>query len=47
MRSGGYGRLKFEPGEYLLKGIERKFKERFGKARFRDDVARTNAARGD
>ena len=37
-------RLKFKLDEYLLKGIERKFKERFGEARFRDDVARTNAA---
>ena len=45
MRSGGYGRLKFEPGEYLLKGIERKFKERFREVRFKDDVARTNTAR--
>ena len=37
--------LKFKPGEYLLKGIERKFKERFDKVRFKDDVARTNTAR--
>ena len=38
-------RLKFKPGEYLLKGIERKFKERFDKVRFRDDIARTDTAR--
>ena len=44
---GAHKRLKFKLDEYLLKDIERKFKERFGKARFRDDVARTNAARGD
>ena len=37
--------LQFKPGEYLLKGIERKFKERFGEVRFRNDVARTNTAR--
>ena len=45
MRSGGYERLKFKLGEYLLKEIKRKFKERFDKVRFRDDVARTNTAR--
>ena len=33
-------RLKFKPGEYLLKGIERKFKERFDEVRFRDDIVR-------
>ena len=38
-------RLKFKPGEYLLKEIERKFKERFGKMRFRDDIARTDTTR--
>ena len=42
---GAHKWLKFKPDEYLLKGIERKFKERFGKVRFRDDVARTNTAR--
>ena len=42
---GAHKRLKFKPGEYLLKGIERKFKERFDKVRFRDDVARTDTAR--
>ena len=42
---GAHKRLKFKLGEYLLKGIERKFKERFGKVRFRDDVARINTAR--
>ena len=42
---GAHKRLKFKPGEYLLKGIERKFKERFGEAHFRDDVARTDTAR--
>nr|WP_314167670.1 hypothetical protein [uncultured Campylobacter sp.] len=42
---GTHKRLKFKPDEYLLKGIERKFKERFGKVRFRDDVARANTAR--
>ena len=42
---GAHKRLKFKPDEYLLKGIEHKFKERFGEACFRDDVARTNTAR--
>ena len=42
---GAHKRLKFKPGEYLLKDIERKFKERFDKACFRDGIARTNTAR--
>ena len=42
---GAHEELKFKPGEYLLKDIERKFKERFREVRFRDDVARTNTAR--
>ncbi len=41
---GANKRLEFKLGEYLLKGIKYKFKESFGEARFRDDVARTNAA---
>ena len=44
---GTHKRLKFKLDEYLLKDIERKFKERFGEVRFRDDVARINTARGD
>ena len=42
---GAHKRLKFKPDKYLLKEIARKFKERFGKVRFRDDVAHTNTAR--
>ena len=45
MRSGGYERLKFKLGEYLLKEIKRKFKERFGEACFRGNITRTNTAR--
>ena len=41
---GTHKRLKFKLDEYLLKDIERKFKERFGEVRFRDDVARINTA---
>lgn len=41
---GTHKRLKFKLDEYLLKDIERKFKERFGEVRFRDDVARANTA---
>lgn len=41
---GTHKRPKFKPDEYLLKEIARKFKERFGKVRFRDDVARANTA---
>ena len=40
----GYERLEFKLGEYLLKGIERKFKKEFSEARFKDDIARTNTA---
>ena len=42
---GAHKQLKFKPDKYLLKEIARKFKERFGKACFRDDIARTNTAR--
>ena len=42
---GTHKRLKFKLDEYLLKDIERKFKERFGEVRFRDDVARTDTTR--
>ena len=42
---GAHKQLKFKPDKYLLKEIARKFKERFGKVRFRDDVAHTNTAR--
>jgi len=40
----GYERLEFKLGEYLLKGVERKFKKEFSEARFKDDIARTNTA---
>ena len=42
---GAHERLEFKLGEYLLKGIKYKFKESFGEACFRDDIARTSTAR--
>ena len=42
---GTHKRLEFKLGEYLLKGVEHKFKKEFSEARFKDDIARTSTAR--